>query len=943
MAIVSRAVFEKMVPKSVDVGALLETDRYSSKNKIFETLAAGGSLFLVTVRPPDERLWLVAVVDAPKMVRDAWVGKPNTTPIADVTSAVSKLVLASGQGITAKKGALGMSLQTPRVLAPKDEELLLGMAGGKTAKTKSAAPVEAKSAKATTARPATPTKVVKRVPVVWAKLRHARGSGKNVPDLLAGIKNVGWRGRDFEDLREAFVSKGDAFTASGALFGALVDLAVDARTERPEELLSFALEILGLGAPAELLVHGLDRKRSKLKGRYAKPLAAALLTEAHESVPALQTALEDTRPAVRGMAALLLGLLVDAAASSAPLLVARMASEKEPGERACVIFGAMHLARAASEAAPVTRPSLEKLRDDARSDPMARGAALIALATIEGKWPDVAKARDTLVAFFAASIPLGLAPHASAERDPGTLALRLLEDGPASADARLEGSLAALEAMHVAPPLPEEAFIRSAWTVPVLERWFPPRKGGDSAHIKDPLDVAKLGKDARRILVALSQVRPFGGNYGHAGLPPDLRSRRRLLGLEPPSLMDDIVKKSKATDRPMPRWQVVTEAMRQYDRLRDGKNATRPVLHEWVKANTFDLAPKQWLEVWAEVHAEVHGIYTYMNPDPLLTAFAAVSAADLREWATRYLDEIVGHSTPERPRPLGPDRAMRCDLGVDAVLGLIRAKAPIPARHDHAVTLFGTPAEIREIFEAIPRERRLGVVASIHEMVQNGYSNKGNFDKRKVAGVLDLVPEAASFVLAYEDLEDFERETEEDGVPGLFDIVTALAKKEPAVKAALAEAMRRWTAPKPKAPKKRAPKTAKKKVGVYRFMGGKHHDLAAAEKLTGVARAQFLWAAERYGGGPYKKPREFFVWMGKEIDEAPEETSGGTHWTIERTSEKGKPAYEMWTFMVDNGTVFEAGSADDIGVHMTQGGFESMLGTPESNELADDLQEVVPF
>lgn len=101
--------------------------------------------------------------------------------------------------------------------------------------------------------------------------------------------------------------------------------------------------------------------------------------------------------------------------------------------------------------------------------------------------------------------------------------------------------------------------------------------------------------------------------------------------------------------------------------------------------------------------------------------------------------------------------------------------------------------------------------------------------------------------------------------------------------------------------------------------------------------------AARYAGKKLATPRDFFVWMGKQVDEPPEKTGGGTRYAIERTDAKGKPVYEMWTFMVDNGTVFNAGTSKESGVEMTQGFFRSMKDTPETKELSDDLQCVVPF
>lgn len=56
MAIVSKALFEKMVPKGVQPGAVVDIDRYKSAHRAFAGLSEGDAIFLVTVRPPDEAL-----------------------------------------------------------------------------------------------------------------------------------------------------------------------------------------------------------------------------------------------------------------------------------------------------------------------------------------------------------------------------------------------------------------------------------------------------------------------------------------------------------------------------------------------------------------------------------------------------------------------------------------------------------------------------------------------------------------------------------------------------------------------------------------------------------------------------------------------------------------------------------------------------------------------
>ena len=140
MAIVSKAVFEKAAGKAPKVGTRLGMDRYVSANKALAPLAERGRLFLVTVRPPNEALWLVGVLEAPAFDGAQWTATASTVPITDITALRERLKFESGAGITAAPGALGMSLQTPRKLSAADVALLDAAIGGGAA-----APAEAAS------------------------------------------------------------------------------------------------------------------------------------------------------------------------------------------------------------------------------------------------------------------------------------------------------------------------------------------------------------------------------------------------------------------------------------------------------------------------------------------------------------------------------------------------------------------------------------------------------------------------------------------------------------------------------------------------------------------------------------------------------------------------------------------------------------------------------
>jgi hypothetical protein len=116
--------------------------------------------------------------------------------------------------------------------------------------------------------------------------------------------------------------------------------------------------------------------------------------------------------------------------------------------------------------------------------------------------------------------------------------------------------------------------------------------------------------------------------------------------------------------------------------------------------------------------------------------------------------------------------------------------------------------------------------------------------------------------------------------------------------------------------------------------------------LADVARLrdkrQFLAAAKSYLGTGFRTPGAFFVALGKDLEEPADEIEV-VRWRIARKDQPKKPLYEMWTFLVDNGAVFEIGSAKPAGVHAVQGLFEPTDRVAEHRQLAEDLQRAVPF
>lgn len=129
------------------------------------------------------------------------------------------------------------------------------------------------------------------------------------------------------------------------------------------------------------------------------------------------------------------------------------------------------------------------------------------------------------------------------------------------------------------------------------------------------------------------------------------------------------------------------------------------------------------------------------------------------------------------------------------------------------------------------------------------------------------------------------------------------------------------------------PRTAPSTAYVFKREGA--YDEKMLAKLPAGELAQFLVAGGRYLGGSFRA-------LSRCLEKLRIDSDGdGVDIQRWRISVKGnkQPTYEMWTFMVDNGTVFALGSAAPV-VEMIQGTFQSRKGNAD---LAADLQSVVPF
>lgn len=202
MAIISKAVFEALVGKTPVLGTVPDVQSYVSANKGLTPLAGGGTLYLVTVRPPDDALWLVAVLANPVFDGKQW--QPlvaSTLPMTNISQLKASLVFENGKGLPQEKGKLGMSLQTPRVLAASDIAALApfvaaSRSGGPAPTTSTTRPLPADpSAPLLAAVIAAPTDDAPKraLAAYWTSIGNSRGELVTVDLELRGKVSVSRR------------------------------------------------------------------------------------------------------------------------------------------------------------------------------------------------------------------------------------------------------------------------------------------------------------------------------------------------------------------------------------------------------------------------------------------------------------------------------------------------------------------------------------------------------------------------------------------------------------------------------------------------------------------------------------------------------------------------------------------------------------------------------
>ncbi|MBL8717291.1 MAG: hypothetical protein JNL79_14995 [Myxococcales bacterium] len=582
-------------------------------------------------------------------------------------------------------------------------------------------------------------------PGEWAKAKHKHGSARTLPDLIATMARGGHAGEEARyTVAQALISPGAAYSASAPALDLLARVAI-AKGPARAAALDLMLEIVLLGEVPRYLSTGLDLRDPVAKRRYGTPEAQAVVTTARGLRPRLVPLLQADEPQVRASAITLLGFVSTGLAAATELL--DLQGEPVADLRVRRIFAAAHVALAAGESLSMALGAFEAV------DTLTAAAARVARCA----FADTGDLRSDGAEFFRVTL--------GASRDPvglDDIGFALLAEGARVAHRR-PVALAAADALAAARP---GDAARDRWADRILEWYFPLRKGARRAYVTDPLDVPGFSDAQREVLVALSNVMHRADGYGQRGLPPDLRSRRRVLGIDPPGVLEDVLECPRAGKGPLARWRVVRLGLEKYATTSKSVDAQRYLARDW-----FDLPPARWLELWTEVQARAYGL-SGRHPTPA-DAMEAVPPADVAVWAERYLRECA----------TGVDEDLACAIGWYVALPAARRETVLPPAYDDILTLHGSIPVMREILVKMPAVRRTSLMTRrFAELGDEG----SHLAERVAEGLLDVVPEATEPLLHWLERRDDRWTPAAEGT-----IPAALAKHRRTVRV-LDEALRKY-------------------------------------------------------------------------------------------------------------------------------------------------------
>lgn len=551
--------------------------------------------------------------------------------------------------------------------------------------------------------------------VKWVKLEDAEGSANSVGDLLLDQLDDDPHVREdnLEQLEDVLVADQMFFSASRKALPFILELAFGPAPD-PPELLRLATEIVACGATTR--PSGLDFSDTAIKHAYSKGDGKKLLAALTERVDEIAAAASSDEPRMRASAAFALAH-IPTASDGAVASLAR-GFEEEPNEVVMLTQGVAlgHHAGYGSERAQ--RVLLTTLRAEARS-PMQRAGALLGLAACT---PDLEPPTS------AFEVLLGVEP-ASRQLFPWNdgyiadfAALRLWNLGP---DVHRQLVATVLSAIETRKADHRQLHLR------VLE-------ASGLARVDRPIDAATLRPWQRDIVQRLStpDVDYSPKAFRAVGIPNDLPTRRRFIGLDPSGVLErpitlDLPYGDAPPDAPLYMSFAAFDV--------DGPRSTIKAMFDALDALHESLLGELSLAETVEAYLDWSGYrFTYGPLD--------VRARDGR-LARQFLE------AGESALSLAERHVDKCGPSEHATVALTlmaRAHGAFEARFDDLIVLnHGVPDGVaRELLAPLPSHRREPVIARALAEVVRTIKFGGVHDLPCAIGVLDLAPSPANLKTA---------------------------------------------------------------------------------------------------------------------------------------------------------------------------------------------------
>ncbi len=539
----------------------------------------------------------------------------------------------------------------------------------------------------------------KRTTPEWASLAHAAGSAKNVQTLLTALTKPKTHASASEQLRTLLATKGRAYSASGPALAELIHLATQAKLEGRDSFLEVAIHILGLGLDS-IDATGIDFTRTDLAGHFASTEAKRVLENADASVPVVLTLLDDEDPSVRASAAHFLGLLPAVDAPVIASLDARATTEREQGVQVSLAFALGMLARNVPAPREAALAAIVQLSHRPDLGLTAQGAASVARVLANRGLPqDVTP--DDLARLFAGMASVSDLYEPTSDAGPWRRAVSwgrgrvdlVALDGLRnhSDEAAHEAIVRALAIALRTTRLVHLSELNREWPNIVLA------ESGlrETKLAEGPLAVGNLDERKRALLGDLS-VQRHKGSFEKFGLPPDTRSRRRLLGLAPPSVLERTLGFEGKT--PTPIWQIVPKVVAAFERDEPGVDLfeePQRLVAFARKSALAELSEAEWLDLWMELKSGAYGLTVL--PQVVKAAIAGASATERATFARRWADEIRRHRDGLESLSSYVFHALSADLPADA---------SYPEEYEDIFTFYGLENDVPTLFAKIAPAHR---------------------------------------------------------------------------------------------------------------------------------------------------------------------------------------------------------------------------------------------